>query len=84
MTRAAGLLVQSLISRALDEDNYALLASIDLSSAFDVVNVKLLIKRMRAIGLPEDLIILVEEWLQTRYYYVSVNGKHSSIRNVYF
>ena len=31
------------------------MASIDLSSAFDVVNVKLLIKRMRTIGLPEDL-----------------------------
>ena len=57
----AGQLVQSLISRALDKDDYALLA-------FDVVNVKLLIKRMRTIGLPEDLIILVEEWLKTRYH----------------
>ena len=33
------------LASTLDEDNYALLASIDLSSAFDVVNVKLLMKR---------------------------------------
>ena len=45
-TNTAGLLVRSLIARALDEDNYALLASIDLSSAFDVVNVKLLYDKM--------------------------------------
>ena len=62
-TNTAGLVVQSLIARALDEDNYALLASIDLSSAFDVVNVKLLIKRMKIVGLPEDLITLVENGL---------------------
>ena len=37
--------------------------SIDLSSAFDVVNVKLLLKRIRIVGLPEDLIMLVDKWL---------------------
>ena len=30
-TNTAGLLVQTLVGRALDVDNYALLASIDLS-----------------------------------------------------
>ena len=45
-TNTAGLLVRSLIARALDEDNYALLASIDLSSAFDVVNVMLFIVKI--------------------------------------
>ena len=45
-TNTAGLLVRSLIARALDEDNYALLASIDLSLAFDVVNVKLFIVKI--------------------------------------
>ena len=38
-TNTAGLLSQSLITAALDEDQYALMASIDLSLAFDVVNV---------------------------------------------
>ena len=43
-TSTAGLTIQSLLSRALDKNNYAIMASLDLSAAFDVVNVKLLIK----------------------------------------
>ena len=41
-TATASLTLQSLIARALDGDNYALMASLDLSSAFDVVNVFIL------------------------------------------
>ena len=33
------LQLQSLIARALDNDNYLLMASLDLSTAFDVVNI---------------------------------------------
>ena len=44
-TATAGLTLQSIISRALDDDNYVAMASIDLSAAFDIVNVDLLIKR---------------------------------------
>ena len=39
------------------------MASLDLSSAFDVVNTALLIKRLRIIGLPNDVITLIEIWL---------------------
>ena len=46
-TSTVGILLQSLISRALDEDNFALMASLDLSAAFDIVNIKLLIKRLK-------------------------------------
>ena len=45
-TATAGLIIQSIISRAIDSNNYALMASIDLSAAFDLVNTKLLIKRL--------------------------------------
>ena len=45
-TATARLIIQSIISRALDSGNFALMASIDLSSAFDLVNVDLLIKRL--------------------------------------
>ena len=41
-TTTLGLRLQSLIARALDENNYVLMASVDLGSAFDVVNIKLL------------------------------------------
>ena len=71
--------LQSIISRALDNNEYVLVSSLDLSSAFDVVNVKLLIKRMRIIGLPNDLIDLIKVWLEERSFYVSIDGLNSYI-----
>ena len=53
------------------------MASLDLSAAFDVVNVELLLKRLRIIGLPMDLIDLVSKWLTTRYLYVTIDGVNS-------
>ena len=38
--------------KALDSGNLALMASIDLSAAFDWVNIDLLIKHLTIIGLP--------------------------------
>ena len=55
-TASAGLLLQSMISRALDEDEFVAMASLDLSSAFDVVDVPLLIRRLGVLGLPDDVI----------------------------
>ena len=62
-TTTAGLAIQSALARALDQGNFAVVANIDLSSAFDLVNINLLIKRMRIIGLPKDVVDLVEIWL---------------------
>ena len=44
-TVTAGLILQSLIGRAMDDDCFVALAGIDFSAAFDVVVVKLLIKK---------------------------------------
>ena len=55
------------------------MASLDLSAAFDVVNVELLLKRMRIIGLPPDIIELVSNWLSNRCFYVSLVGSNSLI-----
>ena len=46
-TETAGLLQKSLIARALDDDCYVAMASLDLSAAFDVVNTKQLIRLER-------------------------------------
>ncbi len=40
-----GKLLQSMIERALDKSNYVIMASLDLTAAFDVENVELQIKR---------------------------------------
>ena len=50
------------------------MASIDLSSAFDVINVDLLLTRLRVIGLPGVLVGLIEIWLSERCFYVEVDG----------
>ena len=63
-TQMAGLQIQSLIARAVEGDSFVLMASLDLSSAFHVVNVKLLIKSLEIIGHPPDLIKLVNNRFQ--------------------
>ena len=78
-TSTLGLTVQSLISHALDENNYAIMASLDLSAAFDVVNVELLLKRLNIIGIPSDVVSLIETWLSQRLFYVSINGEDSCL-----
>ena len=78
-TATADILLQSIIARAANDDNYVVMASLDLSAAFDLVNVELLVKRLRTIGLPSDLIDLIRCWLDGREFYVEVNGTCSSI-----
>jgi hypothetical protein len=43
----AGLAIQSILARAMDRNEFALLSSLDLSATVDVVNIKLLVKRLR-------------------------------------
>ena len=50
------------------------MASVDLSAAFDVVNIDLLIDRLRIIGLPRDVVGLIRCWLKERSFYVETNG----------
>ena len=69
--------MQSLIARALNEDNYVIMASLDISAAFDVVNTDLLLKRLRIMGLPDDVVGLIETWLRNRLFYIQVNDLNS-------
>jgi hypothetical protein len=46
-TNTAGLILQSVIAHALDEDNFDLMASVDLSATFDIVYVELLLKKLK-------------------------------------
>jgi hypothetical protein len=51
--------------------------SLDFSSAFDMVNVKLLVKRLQFVGLPDDVINLLKIWLNERKHYMTINEKFS-------
>ena len=51
----------------MDNDGYVILAAIDLSAAFDVVDVGLLLKRLAILGIPKDVVELIRIWLTESY-----------------
>ena len=61
----------------MDDNNYVAVASLDLSSAFDVVNIGLLLTRLTIMGLPQDIVGLLKVWLADRVAYVEVEGSCS-------
>jgi hypothetical protein len=65
-TLTAGLNLQSIIAREMDMDSYLACSSLGLSAAFDLVNLDLLIKRLIIMGIPDDVIQLLEIWLRQR------------------
>ena len=69
----------ALIAMAADEKCYVIMASLDLSMAFDLVNIELLMKRLKIMGLPSDLLSLIREWLTNRKFYVQLGDECSSI-----
>jgi hypothetical protein len=54
--------LQSMIATALNSDEYVKISSLELSSKFDLVDIKLL-KRLKIIVLPDDVVVLIREWL---------------------
>jgi hypothetical protein len=76
-TITASVEIQSRISALMDQDQYKAMASLDLSAAFDVANVDLLLVRLRKMGLPTDIINLLESWLKDRQCYVEVRNSCS-------
>ena len=50
------------------------MASLDLSMAFDLVNTELLVKRLKVMGIPSDLIKLIREWVVGRSFNVQFGG----------
>jgi hypothetical protein len=55
------------------------MANLDLSAASDAVNVKILLKRIKKFGVPDDLIKLVSKWKSTRNFFSSKDGNNSYV-----
>jgi hypothetical protein len=62
-TVTAGLTLESMISRALNQTKFCLMSSLELSAAFDVINYGVVIKRLRIIRLPQVVTALIDGWL---------------------
>ena len=69
--------LQIIISTHMDLDKYVAVASLDLSAAFYVVNINLLLHRLETMGMPKDLTKLLTNWLTDRAAYVEVDGEGS-------
>ena len=81
-TLTAMMDLQGEIAEHLDNNEYVAVVSLDLSAAFDVVNNKLLNKRLHMKGLPLHLINLIQNWLSDRKMYVEIDEKCSTYRNL--
>ena len=53
-----------------------------MSAAFNVVNRLLLMRRLRVIGLPEDIVSSIQDWLTNRLAYCEVGGVTSIMRSI--
>ena len=81
-TTTLSLRLQTLLDWALKMYKHALMTSVDLSAAFDVVNIDLLLVRLKLIGLPADLVDLIEVWLRNRFFYVEVDDHNSKLHQI--
>ncbi len=55
--------LQSILAYAMDSGNYAAVESLDLSAAFDAINVKELLRRLEHMGISQDIVGLLSTWL---------------------
>jgi hypothetical protein len=53
-TVTAAIELQACLAESMDNNHYVAVASLDLSAAFDVINIELLMKRLEKIGIPRD------------------------------
>jgi hypothetical protein len=74
--------IQSQIASKIDMGHYVAVGSLDLSAAFDVVNINLLIKRLTTLGLPSDWVELLETWLRNRAAFVEVGEDRSMLYDI--
>jgi exonuclease III len=81
-TVTAAMNLQHDIATALDQDDYYAVASLDLSAAFDVINLELLMKRLEIMGLPDDIRRMLGAWLFGRTGFVEVESYCSEIFDI--
>ena len=62
-TATVSLMIQT---HTLDNNNYSKMASLDLSAPFNVVNIEVLLQRLKILGLPYTVINQIQIWLKNR------------------
>ena len=57
-------------------------ATLDMSAAFDVVDHVLLMKRLKKMGMPKNLLTVIGDWLSDRFFYCEINGMVSKFTKI--
>ena len=78
-TETACLEIQSRIATECDSGKCVAVASFDMTAAFDMVNHALLERRMRIMGLPDQIVKVIMSWLKGRTFYCEFGGEVSSL-----
>ena len=79
-TNHALIKITELIRKAIDNKKIACGVFIDLQKAFDTVNHKILLQKLKHYGIRGVAYNLFESYLNSRYQYVSINGNFSQKR----
>ena len=83
-TETACLEIQTKLSNACDSGGFAALAFLDLTATFAVVDRNILRKRLKIMGIPVQLIHLLDDWLSDRSAYCEVNKNNSKFFDINF
>ena len=76
-------LQQGIQSNQLSQENWMrIISSLDLSAAFDLVDLDLLLTRLKIMGIPNDILSLLNIWLRNRYFYVQATNDNSRIYDI--
>ncbi|KAK9882698.1 hypothetical protein WA026_022748 [Henosepilachna vigintioctopunctata] len=67
------------VSKAVDQRKIVIAVSIDLSKAFDTVNIDILLKKLHRMGFREQFYNILETYLKGRRQYVRMGGTFSSM-----
>ncbi len=70
------------ISQAINKGNYCVGVFFDLKKAFDVVDHKILLKKLEKLGVKENCLKWFESYLSNRKQIVDINGYFSSERDI--
>ena len=70
------------ITRAIDGNQRVHVLNLDMSSAFDTVNIDVILKNLARIGLGGTPGRLMEAWLKNRFQFVEINGHRSRLCKV--
>ena len=65
-TATAGLFLRSIIANHADVGEHVLMASLDLSAAFDILKVLLILRRLEILGLPSVVLRLIRTWITNK------------------